>query len=518
MWRVLRELTGRARSRSQGALTVTLVIVIGIAAGAAAQDPGVSSESAIQKLPPVRDHRFDDIDALYPVAADPESATIAIGYAVRSTINVWSVVVYYWPETFGLVTVLAMICWLRRLARRKPIVGQVHCRRCFYCLIDHRSERCPECGAELTYRNRVIGRPRRWPIATALSVLIACVAGYFVFRSKLPRQGSVSSTMTWDAAWLARWANDHDQVWLRRHLSTRHRIVRINVMSGERRTVVELGPSKMWHCEFTGDMEGAIVRQPASISIVDLGDEPQVRTVRIEDMPWLSHRKDLSFFNWMVAGRGAEDLYVAEAEGVYATVQLWDFKHMAMGMVLDAGRSSPRLYYLKTQHRLAIVDESTESGGWRWRELDLRRRQVVQTFESLTGADLDRLEISPDEHFVLIAERQNSTVEMWDRIAGTLESKVERPTSDALPTAVTVGNRWLLTRTWHDPFASPTATDAAHAIDLRSGKVVADLTTGLVQIRQIVGLSDGHTIVITGDDPDGSAHLVVFDLNALSPE
>ncbi len=148
------------------------------------------------------------------------------------SVNVWSVLVYYWVELLAVVGVSLVFVFLWRLLRRSRVIGKPHCRRCNYLLVGFGGEVCPECGIALTSRNRIIGRPRRLPIAIALTLLVSVVAGYVTGRTRLPRMGSVSTWCQWLSPGLYDWAWHADHDWLHRHKSWRARVVEIDLDSG----------------------------------------------------------------------------------------------------------------------------------------------------------------------------------------------------------------------------------------------------------------------------------------------
>ena len=109
------------------------------------------------------------------------------------SVNLWSVLVYYWVEIVAVAGVSILVVLLWRLLGRPLVMGGPHCRRCKYPLVGLDGEVCPECGAALTSRNRIIGRPRRLRVVIALALLVGIVAGYVTGRPRLTRVGSVNT-------------------------------------------------------------------------------------------------------------------------------------------------------------------------------------------------------------------------------------------------------------------------------------------------------------------------------------
>ena len=148
------------------------------------------------------------------------------------SVNLWSVLVYYWVEIVAVAGVSILVVLLWRLLGRPLVMGGPHCRRCKYPLVGLDGEVCPECGAALTSRNRIIGRPRRLRVVIALALLVGIVAGYVTGRPRLTRVGSVNTWCQWLSPGLYDWAWHADHDWLHRHKSWRARVVEIDLDTG----------------------------------------------------------------------------------------------------------------------------------------------------------------------------------------------------------------------------------------------------------------------------------------------
>lgn len=136
-----------------------------------------------------------------------------------TAVDVWPVLVRYWPELAGsagsLVLTIILSCLLRRRWRqRHHASGEPYCRRCFYQLTGRSGAVvCPECGARLGSKGIVFGGTlRRWPVVVVAVVLALVVAGYFAGRSHVPRKGTASNWFRWPSTRLYNWAVAH-QYW-----------------------------------------------------------------------------------------------------------------------------------------------------------------------------------------------------------------------------------------------------------------------------------------------------------------
>lgn len=95
--------------------------------------------------------------------------------------NLWAVPAYFGRELIAIAAALIGLPVARRtlrLMRRRWIIGQPHCRRCGYCLFNLASDRCPECGIQLTGRTRVIARPVGRRVALGMTVAMMLFLAY----------------------------------------------------------------------------------------------------------------------------------------------------------------------------------------------------------------------------------------------------------------------------------------------------------------------------------------------------
>ena len=161
----------------------------------------------------------------------PDGSHLLAVFRIGS-VNLWSVLVYGWIEIVATVAVGILVVALLRLLHRRRVIGQPHCRRCNYLLVNLGADVCPECGIELTSRNRVVGRPRRLRVAVTVGLLVAVFAGYATGYRRLARQGSVSTWCQWLSPGLYDYALRHRQSWLLDHKSWRCRVVEIDLADG----------------------------------------------------------------------------------------------------------------------------------------------------------------------------------------------------------------------------------------------------------------------------------------------
>ncbi|MFI5380564.1 MAG: hypothetical protein ACHRHE_14805 [Tepidisphaerales bacterium] len=161
-------------------------------------------------------------------------------YAGVTQLNIGGLLLYYWPEAAAILVVLILLRWLVRVARRPQFPGEEHCRRCNYLLKNLPSARCPECGTELTPRNRLPGR-RRWPRMVIASILIlAAATAWLCTKAHLPREGTVGNWLNWRSIRLGEWAAAASQEWANRHLDYDDLVLLADVKQGSFRKVCRI--------------------------------------------------------------------------------------------------------------------------------------------------------------------------------------------------------------------------------------------------------------------------------------
>ncbi len=149
-------------------------------------------------------------------------------------INIWAILVYYWPELLGtLAGLTALVCLpaLRRIAKRPRLVGEPHCRKCNYCLKGCPSDRCPECGWRI--KRPIIGRPtwrRCVPWLVPLALILALNGVMWAFR--VSRTGEMAKWCNWWSYDLETWAANHN-VSLATWVQNVDRVLELDVQSGQ---------------------------------------------------------------------------------------------------------------------------------------------------------------------------------------------------------------------------------------------------------------------------------------------
>ncbi len=146
-------------------------------------------------------------------------------------IDLCALAVRFWPEELLGVTLLAggLVAW--RMWHRPRGEGP-HCRHCNYLLVNIAGDRCPECGIELTPRNRVRARRPRWQPAIATVLPLALVAGYALGAARLPRRGAINDWFHWPSTVLYDWYVQMGGTWNGNIATDVSRLVEMDPASG----------------------------------------------------------------------------------------------------------------------------------------------------------------------------------------------------------------------------------------------------------------------------------------------
>lgn len=172
------------------------------------------------------------------VLAKPGSSLLYVSES-RTSINIWSLLTTYWPETITLGVTLPAAFVLWRLLRRRRVPGQPYCRKCNYQLTAlPTAERCPECGVSLIRRRPVIGRSRTvWITLAAVTIVLFPILYGSLFRL-LPRVGLWSQWQQWWSTPLYEFANSHQITWLTDHAQMAWYLTEVDPANGQTLRIV----------------------------------------------------------------------------------------------------------------------------------------------------------------------------------------------------------------------------------------------------------------------------------------
>ena len=229
------------------AIGILLVLCLVTSAASGVQD-GTSVTEQVMGAPaqPTWGVMLPDECTVADVLWNADSSRAFVSMSVRA-VDVWQLLVRFWPETLaiaaGLPLLIILLLLLRRrwLRRRVVAIGEPHCRSCSYQLTGRTDAKvCPECGHSLNKRSIVFGRPmRRWPVVVMASLLLFVGGAYFVVHRYVPRAntvpyyGSVWNWFHWPSVRLYNWATAHRYWSLTFPPSRLVRIVEIDPATGQ---------------------------------------------------------------------------------------------------------------------------------------------------------------------------------------------------------------------------------------------------------------------------------------------
>ncbi len=153
----------------------------------------------IHKMQPIASYDFPAYVVHVDVIPDHD-AQLLYTRECYWAIDVWSLVVHYWPEALQVLAAMVLfvsILKYARVLRRKRRAGSAYCRKCNYCLDGVDADSCPECAAVLPAK-MMQARSRTHQIAIPICMmLIAIVFIALPHIVKLPRSGTVNNWIDW---------------------------------------------------------------------------------------------------------------------------------------------------------------------------------------------------------------------------------------------------------------------------------------------------------------------------------
>ncbi len=348
------------------------------------------------------------------------------------SVNLWSLLVYGWIEIVATVAVGILVVALWRLLHRRRAIGQPHCRRCNYLLVNLGADVCPECGIALTSRNRVVGRPRGLRIAITAALLVAVFGGYAAGYRRLARQGSVSTWCQWLSPGLYDYARRNRQFWLLDHRSWRCRVVEIDLADG-RVTRTLFSRDGIWPGPLVLHPDGRsfFFSQGGVITHHDLANGRRLGAFRLE-------RSRSPRFQQLAVDELGETVYTVTMDNV---VWAW---HLAAGTtdrVMDAGDLTGGgdtqfrfLRLLPYQDRMIYQERLTganagppESTVW-----DLTTRAREGSLDPLVSS----FRVSSDGRWLVCPRGSPTVFDVWDLHTRTLRQTIRPPWSASPGTSV----------------------------------------------------------------------------------
>ncbi len=443
---------------------------------------------------------------IHSIHLAPDGEHIYAHFQVGS-VNLWAVLVFYWPEIVGVLIGLMLLVMLWRLIRRKRIVGQPHCRRCNYLLINAPSDRCPECGLLLTLGNRVIGRPQSRRIALAASLMLAITGGNLAGRARLPREGAVSDWFHWLSPRLYDWAWHHQHEWLHRHKVWITRIVEIDPKTGAiLHTIyhVHVTVTDMpWWLELAPDGQSIFLWNYFQIEQRDARTGELLARLFLQGNPWAHPEYD----QIQSITPSADGRMVYVATWYSGSIQVWDLETGEANelFTIQRGHFSTYvwLYDLQEEGRIGVYDWSLDD-AWRFQIWDEQTQSFVKSFVEPMPGGSNGLVLSPDESTIYVACNDLPVVQVGDVKTGQLAESINAPRIRLHAPAISPDGRRL--------FLLSNGPIEVLVCDLESKRWTAALRGPVRQILSVVPMSDGHTVVVRGWNK-GIWKIMVYDLD-----
>lgn len=338
---------------------------------------------------------------IWEAVFSPDGETVH-ALVTSPAVNVWTLLVYFWPEVLGAVALLtAVVCvpMLWRILARRRIVGEPHCRKCNYCLRGV-GERCPECGASTA--RPVIGRAtwrRTLPFALPLAVV---VLGYgALWAIQLPRSGPASSWLHWWSEDLAPWAAKY-KVSLKQWETEWRRWIAFGVKSGVRRpSQIKTRVNHVY--DVTPDGRFAIVstgwtKRDARVLAIDIGTGEVIGAVAPVELSPQPTSDPNSYWVHDCLGFAADNrtayLEVIALKDYQASLGAWNVSSSEIRVIGDLGRDAvrrvtqsglpmPKLWLVPSSASLRYLTDERKHAA---REHNLRLHEtstgvVIRTFE-----------------------------------------------------------------------------------------------------------------------------------------
>jgi hypothetical protein len=148
---------------------------------------------------------------------------------------------------------VALLAWLRRTARRRRVMGVMHCRRCDYNVTGiapagAAQPRCPECGVDLAERSPLPGRSARrrlWLPVTLLALVTIPYAWYMlpVGHNTFPRPIPEGR---WGSTTLLRWSSASWLAWISKSSTPGELLLELDTQTGVTRRAVATRASQTY--------------------------------------------------------------------------------------------------------------------------------------------------------------------------------------------------------------------------------------------------------------------------------
>ncbi|MFG0328926.1 MAG: hypothetical protein ACF8PN_03405 [Phycisphaerales bacterium] len=179
-------------------VTLTLVAVRVAAQGTTVVVPDGESPTAIAERAPDRVVELPAFVRIEDLKVS-ESSGDAVAQVSYRRLNLWPVLVHYWPElVIAALSLLAIVAIIRAAREGRQLIGVPYCRQCGYHLQGLPSAtRCPECGGSVNKKTKRVRQRFRKRRVAWIVALVATPVSLVWFRGSLPRQLDAKSWFDW---------------------------------------------------------------------------------------------------------------------------------------------------------------------------------------------------------------------------------------------------------------------------------------------------------------------------------
>ena len=257
----------------------------------------------------------------------------------------------------------------------------------------------------------------------------------------------------------------------------------------------------------TCDGRSIVIWSPKEVAQYSTETGGLLAELSLEGNSWAQQPYD--YFQAMTIDPDGRTVYVALSSG---SVQAWD---LATGRMEEIVKLLPRgvsiyvwFQYLAGQNRLAISDWWPQH-DFAHRQWDPVSRSIVSKFAGTTSGGATGMLLSDDGSELFLTDYDVPWVEIYETQSGSVLDRIDAPMGDLYAAALSADGKRLFATTW-------ARQPAVHVCDLATKSWIAELRGPVtqLQIRQVVLMPDGHTVIALGRDSmqGGISKIMVYDV------
>jgi hypothetical protein len=492
-------------------------ILIVILAASIAASPSLGEEAAgksdpapmLPVLQPSQTHILPGDTSILDLEIAPDGEHLW-AHLLAGRINVWAAFIQYWPEYIAILLGLVLLIAALRLARRRYVLGEPHCRRCGYPLTNHPGDQCPECGTILSRRGIVIGRSRARRFVVLGALAIALAGAWSIGREYAPRTGGIAAWRPWLSAGLHHWAWRHRHQWLLDHEVKLVSTVELDPATGSIVHVLCQRDDDLYRFAISPGGKTFYRWNVRRVEQCDARTGDVIATMSLDDDPLTDSPQDS--LRMLVPSRDGRSALLGTS--LSASIQRWTPQtgELAELMRIERIDGVPSFWArdLAAPNRIGL---STWTGDpeWRFDILDERTGETLHRYRLDVPTGRARTELSPDESRAYITDWNAGAVYVVDMSDGSLLETIDAPRRNVLSAQLSAGGRLLVV-------GSPRPAEVL-VYDLQRGEWIASLAVPAARLISVHPMPDERTIVVrawTGKQLNVD-RFFVYDLTELQP-